>query len=252
MQDIINRVYENKLKDGTVERIVSEHFDKMIGDICNSQMGWNGEAKKALEERLKPLMLEAIEGSDLSALVEKITMAINAGIKGSPLEGFNDLISGTKRLFGANEIISKYKGRKSVSVSDIFAEYQEFISKQYTESDFETSEILYDDGKGAYVDCSMSVEDDTERYSFRKNGYIVELTNEKSSDDKSTDIKFRLSWNYDNSRLHIESDFRSLSISDLRYMPPFILFLSWLENDYTKIELDERDDSESVYITMEE
>ena len=30
MKDIINRVYEKKLTDGTIERIVSEHFDKMI------------------------------------------------------------------------------------------------------------------------------------------------------------------------------------------------------------------------------
>lgn len=252
MKDIINKVYEKKLTDGTIEKIVSEHFDKMIADICHNQMSWNGEAKKAIEERLKPIMLQAIERSDLSDLVTKITTVINAGIKGSPLEGFERLTSGVRNLFGSNQLIEKYAKRKSIKVSEIFAEYCEFVSKAYTQYDFETSEIIYDDGKGAYVDCSMSVEGDTQNYFFRKNGYIVELTNEKSNDERSTDIKFRLSWNYDNTQLHVESDFRSLSIIDLKYMPPFFLFLSWLESEYVKIELDEREDSESAYVSMEE
>lgn len=252
MKDIINRVYEKKLTDGTIEKIVSEHFDKMIADICKDQMSWNGEAKKAAEERLKPIMLKAIESSDLSDLVIKITTAINAGIKGSSLEGFERLTSGVRNLFGSNRLIEKYAKRKSIKVSEIFEEYCEFIANAYNDYDFEDSEVSYDEGKCAYVDCSMSVEDDTKDYFFRKNGYIVELTNEKSSDEKSTDIKFKLSWNYDNTQLHIESDFRSLSISDLKYMPPFILFLSWLEGEYIKIELDEREDSESAIVKLEE
>lgn len=252
MKDIINRVYEKKLTDGTIERIVSEHFDKMISDICQNQMSWNGEAKKAVEERLKPIMLQAIERSDLSDLVTKITTVINAGIKGSSLEGFERLTSGIRNLFGSNQLIEKYKNRKSVKVSEIFEEYCEFVAKAYNDYDFEDNEVSYDDGKAAYIDCSMSVEDDTQNYFFRKNGYIVELTNEKSDDEKSTDIKFRLAWNYDNTSLKAESDFRSLSISDLRFMPPFLLFLSWLEGEYINIELDEREDSESAYVALEE
>lgn len=252
MKDIINQVYEKKLMDGTIERIVSEHFDKMIADICHDQMSWNGEAKKAIEDRLKPIMLQAIERSDLSNLVTKITTVINAGIKGSSLEGFERLTSGVRNLFGSNQLIEKYAKRESIKVSEIFAEYCEFVSKAYSDYEFEAREVSYDEGEGAYVDCSMSVEDDTQNYFFRKNGYIVELTNEKSNDEKSTDIKFRLSWNYDNTQLHVESDFRSLSISDLKYMPPFILFLSWLEGKYIQIELDEREDSESAYVSLEE
>lgn len=252
MQDIINQVYEKKLVDGTIEKIVSEHFDKMIADICQNQMSWNGEVKKSVEERLKPIMLKAIEGSDLSNLVTKITMVINAGIKGSSLEGFESLTSGIRNLFGSNQLIEKYKARKSVKVSEIFAEYCEFVSKAYNDYEFESREVSYGDGKGAYIDCSMSVEDDTQKYFFRKNGYIVELTNEKSNDEKSTDIKFRLAWNYDNTKLKVESDFRSLSISDLRFMPPFLLFLSWLEGEYIEIELDEQEDSESAYVALEE
>lgn len=252
MQDIINKVYEKKLTDGTIERIVSEHFDKMISDICQNQMSWNGEAKKAVEERLKPIMLQAIEKSDLSDLVTKITMVINAGVKGSSLEGFECLTSGVRNLFGSNQLIEKYAKRKSIKVSEIFAEYCEFISNVYNDYDFEDSEVSYDEGKYAYVDCSMSVDDDTQNYFFRKNGYIVELTNEKSSEEKSKDIKFKLSWNYDNTQLHVESDFRSLSIGDLKYMPPFILFLAWLESEYIKIELDEREDSESAIVKLEE
>lgn len=53
MKDLINKVIEAKMQDGTIEKIVADKIDDMVKDICEKQMRW-GDAKKAMEEKLAP------------------------------------------------------------------------------------------------------------------------------------------------------------------------------------------------------
>lgn len=73
MKDLINKVFEEKMQDGSIEKIVADKINEMVVRVCESQMGYNGAAKKAMEDRLSPLIMQAIERSDLSTLLRAIT-----------------------------------------------------------------------------------------------------------------------------------------------------------------------------------
>lgn len=252
MKDLINKIFEEKMQDGTIEKIVSEKIYKMIGEICDSQMRWDGAAKKAMEAKISPLILQAVERSDLDDMVTKITMLINAAMKGSALEQYHDTLASVQGLFGINEHVKAIREKKVVRLSEIFKEYKEYLKDLYDRDDFDGDDIT-DDGEDvtASIECCMAVEPEENRYMWRKPGYEVEFSTDKSDDqkyNKSGDIRFKLNWNYNNTELHLYADLGSLSLSDLRNCPRFILYLAAIEREYVAVEVDIENDDDVVYI----
>lgn len=253
MKDLINRVFEEKMQDGTVEKIVSENIDNMIKEICKSQMNWNGAAKKAMEEKLSPIILQAVESSDLSNMVTKITMLINSSLQASELEDYHDVLESVRSIYGVNDHVKALRERKVVKLSEIFEEYKKYLNDIYDRDDFDSEDIT-DDGEGVTspIDCYLTVAPEEGRFTWQKPGYEVELSTDKSNDKKSGDVRFKLKWNYDNSKLHLYADLRSLSLSDLRYCPSFILYLAAIEREWSPIEIDIENDDDVVYIDCRE
>lgn len=254
MKDLINKVFEEKMQNGTLEKIIADKIDAMVQQICDAQMRWDGAAKKAMEEKLAPLILQAVENSDLSNMVTKITMLVNAGLRDSEVEHYHEALAGVKQLFGANKSIQALREKKTVKLSEIFKKYQEYLDYIYDKDDFDSDEIE-DDGESAtaMIECSIRVLPDKDRYfSWRKPGYEVELSTDKSDDRKSGDIRFRLDYNYDGTQLHVCDNFRSMTLGDLRHCPEFILYLAALEREWTAIEVDIEYEDEDVSIDCTE
>ena len=80
----------------------------------------------------------------------------------------------------------------------------------------------------------------------------MELSTDKSDDKKSGDIRFRLKWDYDGTHLRLSGDFRSLTLSDLRHAPEFILYLAAIEREWLAVELDVYDEDDEVDIDCSE
>lgn len=251
MKDLINKVFDEKMQDGTIEKIVSEKIDEMVRKICSDQMGYSGAAKKAMEEKLNPLILQAVERCDLGDMVTKITMLLNASLKDSEVEHYHNVIESAQNLFGANDSIKALREKRVVKLSEIFREYQNYLKHIYDRDEFDSSDIDYDDdGPYASVECAMTVAPENDTY-WRKPGYEVELSTTKSDDKKSGDIRFKLKWSYDNTQLHLYADFRSLSLADLRYCPPFIIYLAAIEREWISVEVDTEEEDDIVYIYFE-
>lgn len=256
MKELINKVFEEKMQDGTIEKIVAAKIDELITDICRSQMRYDGPARKAMEEKISPLILQAIERSDMSNMVTKITMLINAGMKGSDLEQYHDTLDAVRGLFGANDHVKALREKKVVKLSEIFEEYKKYLQYIYDRDDFD-ADYITDDGETvtAPIECAMEVAAEENRWTWRKPGYEVELSTDKSDDqkhNKSGDIRFKLNWNYDNTKLYLYADLGSLSLSDLRNCPPFILYLATIEREYVPVEVDIENDDDVVYIDCQE
>lgn len=253
MKNLINRVFDEKMQDGTIEKIVSEKIDDMIKKICDDQMGWNGAAKKAMEEKLSPIILQAVERSDLSDMVTKITMMINASLRGSEVDQYHDVLQAVRTTFGANDTIKALKEKGKVTLSEIFEKYKEYLQTVYDKDDFDEDDI-HDDGESvtAAIECSLLVNHENGGYySWNKPGYEVELHTDKSDDQKyqkSGDIRFRLKWNYDSTKLRLCGDFNSMTLYDLRYAPEFILYLATIEREWLPVEIDVEQDDDEVYI----
>lgn len=237
------------MSNGTIEKIIADKIDDMVKEICDKQMRWDGVAKKAMEEKLAPIILQAVENSDLSDMVTKITMLVNAGLRDSELENYHDALKSVKSLFDANKSISAVREKKTVKLSEIFEKYKEYLNYIYDKSDFDSDEIE-DDGESmtATIECSIRVAPEDGYFAWRKPGYVVELSTDKSDDKKYGDLRFKLNWNYDATKLHVWGDFRSMSLGDIRHCPEFILYLAALEREWTTVEVDIEYEDDVAYI----
>lgn len=251
MQELISKVFEDKMNDGSIEKIVADKINEMVTRICADQMGYGGAAKKAMEEKISPLIMQAVERCDLSSMVDKITIILNASLRSSDLEEYEKVLDGVRNLFGTNEAVKPVYEKRTVKMSDIFKEYQKYLEDVFDKDDFKENEIEYDEGRYAPIECKMVVSPDEDEL-FSKRGYVVELSTDKSDDQKSGDIRFKLRWNYNGTELYVRADLRDLTISDLRYCPAFILYLSCIERGWVRVEVDTEYEDDIVYINCAE
>lgn len=249
MEELIKKVFEEKMTNGTFERIVGEKFEGMITSICDDLTSWSSPIKKQMEEKIKPLMSEAIENSDFNKYTIKLVDIINQSLKQSSLNQYRIVAENLKKLLGHKTI--DYKFGETVKISTLFEKYVDFIEETFEESDFDSDEINTDEGKKtAYVNCSYYIDDDNydKKPSYfdnkRDNLHII-FTNDKAESDENiatkTKIEFDVYEDYKGlKRINFNSDF---NISDLTFMPGFILDLMNIKNSYCNICIDSEEEN---------
>lgn len=258
MEEMIKKIFNEKMNDGTFEKIVSEKFEQMITEICKDLTSWNGSIKKQMQEKIEPLMSDAIEKSDFNEYTIKLIDIINQSLKQSNLNQYRVVADNLKALLGHKEI--EYKWGGNVKISSIFEKYIEFVEESLEESDFKRDEINTDDGtKTTYVECRYFVEED--EYCEDRVGYFsnkrstqhIIFTNDKAEEDDDiatkTRVEFDVYESFDGTKhLNFDTDFK---ISELRTIPSFILDLMDIKNKYCNIFIDKRKDEGAATFNFE-
>lgn len=256
MNELIKKIYEQKLSDGTFEKIVSDNFEKMVNDACKSLFEWNGPIKKQMEEKIKSIMSGVIEGTDFNSYIVKLQAVINESLKNTALSDYKNIAESIKSVVG----VSGVEPYQKVSISEILSEYAKYIENELEEEDFDDDEINTDDGtKTAYLECYVSVEDDDDddddqtssfsRYRSRLERKIVVLSHEKDDKRPETRVKFYLEKNY-RGEWNIEIN-RNIKISDLLYLPKFIVYLLSLSQKLANIIIDDTEASTEAELEFE-
>lgn len=254
MEDLIKKVFNEKLNDGTIEKIVSNKIEEMISSILQDQMNWSGQVKKALEERLKPIMLEAVANCDLSQTAAIVTDLLNSAVKTSPVHLIKDTYDGIKTLFATDKEAQNISFGKMVKLSEIFEVYTKFLTyHSYDESDLEKKGIEVNDnydngGKYAYIGASMEVENISEKtyWGGYKPKYQVTLHN----DFEDNDIVFEITESY-NSTLRINIDTGNMLLAELRHLPQIFLYLIQLKSNWCVIKIDTESEVDEVEVEVE-
>ena len=186
--------------------------------ILRDQMDWSGEVKKSLEQRLKPIMLQAVSMCDLSQTAAIVTDLLNNAVKTSPVHLIKDTYDGIKTLFATDEEAQSINFGKKVKLSDIFQFYTKAISlSTYSKSDLEGKdiEICYDYDNGteyAYIGATMEVEDISKENYWGKYRTKYQVTLSNNFDDK--DCVFEISQSYDDTlRINIDTDNMTILIT---------------------------------------
>ncbi len=237
MKELINKVYETKMKDGSFERIVSEQFEKMIKDVCGDVFGYGSDIKKKMQSNIGELMSGVVESSDFSEYVVKIQTVIDETLNNSSLGDYKEMLKKIKSLFGIKEV----QFGQQVKITEILEKYTEYMESELSEDDFDDDEINRDDGtKNAYLECYVEVEnaeDDKRGYfSSIREKKLVKLGHEKEDEHEDTIIEFEIVKDYkDRYGVRLDKDFR---VSDLRYLPSFIVYLLNLQQACAEIIID--------------
>lgn len=238
MENLIKKVYEEKMQDGSFEKIVSEEFNKMLVNACNELFKWNGAIKKEIEKRLEEVMGGLIERTDFSSYVTKMEYIINEALENSATSDYKQVGESLKAIFGQKHI----KAFSTIKASELFKEYCNFIKeKTFDESDFEDYIDIDDDEgeKTAYVECGMQLDDYHNILKFECDG-LGEYKKEKCTFEihltRNNEIRFK----------------PKLAITDYRFLDEFTCYLLMLSNNWVKVELDDEEASEDVEVRVDD
>lgn len=256
MKDLIAKVFNEKLNNGTIENIIGKHIEDMVASILKDQMGYGGEIKKALAEKVKPVALAAVDNCDLSKTAAVVTELLNNALRGTPVHLLQGTLDGIRDLYSQNDTLSKIKFGQMVKLSDIFKEFYSFIeNRSYYEDDLKKKDIdtEFDDegeGKHAWIVAEMTVEDTTEEtyYGCKRQQYKVELRSSLNGENEG--LTFKICESYDNS-LRLEIETGGLLLAELSHIDPFIMYLITLKNNWCKIQIDTESESKDIQIDVE-
>lgn len=128
------RITRGLLEDGEIEQALHDKLLKGFNEAFDSCMRW-GEVNKAIESRMKEVLVPFIEKYDMNRYVVKLDEILSQLIEQSPL-GDN------KRVLENFSRIVKTPDARSVTLDEVFEEYC-----RHVESDIDTEgmEIDYDD-----------------------------------------------------------------------------------------------------------
>ena len=225
LESAIRDVLNEKLTDGTVEKLVAKNIEQGINSALHDMFRSYGDMTKVIENKLKEVMVPYIENHDFSQYLVKIDAVL--------LELTKSAIPENKVMLENFQTLMK-PAPKSIKVSELFEKWCEYAQEHIDTDDLE---IDYDD-EPTYEnsEVSMSFEQfDKSSYSIYDYGELVFT----SDHDEKLNVSISLSkWERrSNSEWEIDK-LQPIEFSSLRYADEFTVFLYTLKQADTKIELD--------------
>lgn len=228
LDENIKSIIEKKLSDGIVEKIIADQLEQCISTVTESLLGRYGDVGKVIEEKIKEVMIPAIERHNFSDYIVKLDTILTEIVNNTGLVENHMLLENFKGLMVEDEI-------KTIKVSELFKRWCKYVSE-----DIETVglEVNYDD-RPSYesVEVTMVVEHENGRnWSDLKRANIifecahdvtmnvlVPISNWATLDGNDWSIDYR----------------QATDINTLRNLSSFEVFLIRLKRGFCKIELDE-------------
>ena len=233
LEQAIARMINEKLSDGTVERIISAKLEKAVSDALEDVFGWNGTARKEITSRFNSVMVPVIEAHDFNKYIVKLDTVLTDIVN-------NTNLTENKRILENFQTLLKDPECKEIKLSEIFKKYCDHIAKNVDTDNLE----VYTDDRPCYqcVNATMSVEDTRGRY-FSYKEYTITL---ECKEDEKLKKKFRLiSW-MDDKKWNIRDVADDVDINSLRYLSDFEVFLITLRRASVSVIIDTNGEREEV------
>ena len=219
-EERIAKTVTEKLNDGTVEELVSDALTKALKDSIEEQFRWRGEAKKVVDEKVKEVMVPAIERLDLSKYTVKLDAVLTEVINSTNLVDNREILGNFKDLMTEPD-------KDVISLKEVFEKYKEYVSKNVDTSDLE----VYTDDEPSYQNVAAGVSVDIRNNIF--GGRSCVLVFECEEDEKLTK-KIHL-YESKSNRFSIARFKSELDINSLRRVDEFDIFVMRLDRAFCDI-----------------
>ena len=237
MKEELLKIAQESLSSDEVNQIVKEKFHKALGDAIEGAFRW-GDAKHAIENKVKEVMVPYIEKYDFSAYLPKLDSVLTELVNSGTCMGNKQILENFKDLMTEPE-------QKEIKVTDLFKAWIKQCNKDIDTDDLE---ICYDDGVSySCVNCEMRVEElDKPSWSSCQRA-IITFENEH---DEKLNIEIPISkWIWDSRKeepytLSISND---VCISSLRSLNEFQILLLRLKRAQTAIVIDKDYEDDYIY-----
>lgn len=236
MEELIKKVYEEKLANGSIEKIISEEIDKMVKSVCCSLFEWNGVIKNQMNEKIKEVMSTVIEKSDFSKYVQKLTYIINETLPNTALEDYREIAKRIEETCGKKSLTNK----NTIKLSEIFKKYCSYLeNKTFSDGDFENDSHIEidDDGRTYYLNATMKVKGNTIRF------YL---------DDDNLEENVKNNFSFEIRKYGSTIYYRcEKTMDEIALIDSFEMFLIMLSNNNVKLEEDDSFLEECITVDVE-
>jgi hypothetical protein len=235
----IKRITEEVLSDGTVEKIIREKVQKGFEEAIDSSFRW-GELKKAIENRVKSVMVPFIEGYDMSAYIVKLDTILTEIVNKTTLQD-------NKKILENFQFMMVEPESGEIKLSDIFKEYQRFVARNM---DTSGREVVWDTESPEYeameVHLDFEAEEERAWSSFRYATVDLFVNDEEQEEELNKTV--RLShWGNDRKQGWMIRTDCAPSIYSLKNMDKFDLLLAKLQRADVRVIVDVDCDEDYVY-----
>lgn len=236
MKEELLKIAQESLSSEEVSEIVKEKFMKALGDAVDNAFRW-GDARKALENKVKEVMVPYIENYDFSAYLPKLDSVL------TDLVNCEMLMSNKKILENFKELMTEPE-RKEIKLTELF---EEWIKQCEKNIDTYNLEVCYDDGVSYQsVGCTMRFElQEKPSWSCFQRAVII-FENEH---DEKLNIEIPVSKWIGNARKvepYTISVSSNIMLSSLRRLSAFEVLLLRLERACTAIIIDKDYDDNCI------
>lgn len=237
MKEELLKIAQESLSSDEVEQIVKEKFMKALGSAIEDAFRW-GDAKKAIENKVKEVMVPYIEKRDFSEYLPKLDSVLTELVNSDTCMGNKKILENFKDLMTEPE-------QKEIKVTDLFKAWIKQCNKDIDTDDLE---ICYDDGVSySCVECEMRVEELNKPSWSSCQKAVITFENEH---DEKLNIEIPISkwvWNSGKEEPYTLSISNDVCISSLRWLNEFQILLLRLERANTAIVIDKDTAYDEIY-----
>ena len=230
----ISEEVTKQLNSGMVEQLIAEKLEKGIASALDSVFGYNGIAKKAVEEKVKEIMVPVIERHDFNKYIVKLDDCL------SEIVNSTNLIDNKKILENFQELM-KEPEKKEIRLSEIFEQYCKHVAANVDTSSLETD---CEDGEPYYEHVTATLEVEHKDKGWFKSDYDDCYACFKCEEDENLNCQISLYKKTSSDKWTILKGVDSIDICSLRLVSQFEILLSKINRGYVNIIMDTEDESD--------
>ena len=223
---ITNAVME-KMTDGTVEELVKKNVESAINKSLDDLFSWSGAGKKMIDEKVKEVIVPAIEHHNFNQYIVKLDSVLTEIINNTSLVENKEILENFKSLMIEPDM-------KVIKLSDIFEKYCKYVAHDV---DTDNLEARCDDVEPYYepVTANMEVEHE-DTWISSNNRCRVKFSCEE---DENLNKELRLYKSKTDNNWNISYEINTFcDINSLRNLSQFDIFLMTLKRGFVDIEID--------------
>lgn len=233
MKEELLKIAQESLSSDEVSEIVKEKFKNALASAVEDAFRW-GDAKKAIENKVKEVMVPYIENYDFSEYLPKLDSVLTEIVN-------SDFCMGNKKILENFEKLMLAPEQKEIKLTDLF---KAWIKQCEKDIDTEDLDINYDDGVSYQcVDCEMrfELEDKPEWSHFQR--AVITFENEH---DEKLNVEIPVSKWIESDGAYTLSVYKDLMISSLANLSEFDVLLLRLSRARVEIIIDKEYDDDCI------
>lgn len=236
MKEELLKIAQESLSSDEVTAIVKDKFMNALGSAIEDAFRW-GDAKHAIENKVKEVMVPYIENYDFSEYLPKLDSVLTEIVN-------SDFCVGNKKILENFEKLMLAPEQKEIKLTDLFKAWVKQCEKDI---DTDGLDIDYDDGISyQYVDCEMrfELEDKPSWSSFQR--AVITFENEH---DEKLNVEIPVSKYIKSNgkeKPYTLSVYKDIMISSLRNLSEFDVLLLRLSRAGTAIIIDKELDYDCI------